>query len=1001
MPPLSLSATGSIGLKNEPQHSLNPVSAPVALRLFGVPTLLARDGTAGLVFTAERPFQLLAFLAFRQQWVRRDEVGSLLWPERDAALARSNLRKVLLVARKLPGIVHIEQERDLLRWAPRTDLRAFEEACDEGRFEDAADLFVAPLLESMELGFPAASREWIAFERERIEAAWHAFCLRRLDASADDPASTMRVAQVMLKRDALDESAVCALARAQHAQGLRSAAVETLERYTGRLSAELGLEPTTAWLETMRAVRAASTGVPARAIASTTTHDDFVGRRTELAQIRQLLSELACRLLTVVGFAGTGKSTTARRALVQHVYGDLALWVALDDLTSPSQLPARIAAALRIELAGNDDAWPQIERAIGDRALLLVLDNAEHLELAGDLERLLAACPRLKLLATSRARLHAKGEWLMPLDGLPLPDDEEVDAAVLAHCDAVHLFEKRARPFAPGFDLAQHAVDVARLVRLVGGSPLAIELAAAWTRVMPVADIAAELAGSLDLLESGEPAERGLRAGFEQAWQRLSPAEQALLARLALLPGDFGRAMAVQTASASLPLLAALVDKALLRYDDTGRFSMHPLIRERARLRATDPDDILARHARHVAAWLVRYGQVWRALDGAAMKEMDSELAHLRAAWSYACRQRDAGLLSAMARALGRYYEARGLWTEGLRAFSDAANAVESGVTSSDDALAMACIRRAWQTLQYRSGHLVEAEANARQLLADSQGLSDSSFSKAALNTIGLCVCQRGMFEEARPWFEQARDVAVQEGAPEERAYFDSNIAMVDKALGHYDDALQRYVWVLEVRRALGDTDGVVTALNNIANIHRARERYVEALACLKEALDICTHDRLASARPFVLVNLGLTCDELDRDDEAARWLGRALEEARANGEPNIEAAALLGQARQDLREGRFVDARRKVALALDIADRMPSAPLQVQCVMRYGEIVAAEGDVALGAGVLRWGIEQPMLNRADRDVAQRRLGRLSCDRVEPIALEVPLRAVLARVVPP
>jgi tetratricopeptide (TPR) repeat protein len=473
-----------------------------------------------------------------------------------------------------------------------------------------------------------------------------------------------------------------------------------------------------------------------------------------------------------------------------------------------------------------------------------------------------------------------------------------------------------------------------------------------------------------------------------------------LLAKLALLPGDFGRAMAVQVASASLPLLAALVDKALLGSDDAGRFSMHPLIRERARLRATDPDDILARHARHIAAWLVRYGQVWRAMDGAAMKEMDTELAHVRAAWSYACRQRDAGLLTAMARALGRYYEARGLWTEGLRAFSDAATAFGSGATTPGDALAMACIRRAWQTLQYRSGHLVEAEANARQLLADSKDLSDSSFRKAGLNTIGLCLWHHGRFAEARSWFEQARDVAEREGLSEECAFFDSNIAMVDKALGRYDDALQRYIWVLEERRTRGQLDGVVSALNNMANIHRVRERHVEALGCLKEALDICTQNRLASTRPFVLVNLGLTCAELNRDDEAARWLGRAVEEAHANGEPSIEASALLGQARQDTRERRFADARRKVALALDIAERMPSASLQVQCAMGYGEIVAAEGDVALGAGVLRWGIEQTVLNRADRDVAQRRLERLACSRAQPIDAGEALRAVLARVVP-
>jgi predicted ATPase len=973
------------------------MAAPVALRLFGVPTLLAADGGASLVFTLERPFQLLAFLAFRQQWVRRDEISALLWPERDAELARSNLRKVLLTARKLPGIGEIAQERDLLRWAPRTDLRAFEEACEADRFEDAAALFDAPLLEGMELGFPADSREWIGFERERVEAAWHAFCLRRLDLAASDPAAAMRIAQAMHKHDALDEAAVCALARAQHAQGLRAVAAATLERYASRLAGELGLEPTTAWHDAVRLVRADAAPVaPARPAPA--THDDFVGRRNELAQIRELLAQPACRLLTLVGFAGTGKSAMARRAMEQRAHGDAAVWVPLEDLTAASQLGARIASALGIELAGADDVRPQVEGAVADRSLLLVLDNAEHLALAAELEHLLQACPRLKLLVTSRERLRVKGEWLLPLDGLPLPDEDETDAEVLRHCDAVELFEARARPFAPGFDLARSAVGVSKLVRLVGGSPLAIELAAAWTRVMPVDDIAAELARSLDLLESGEPAERGLRAGFEQAWQRLAPAEQALLARLALLPGDFGRAMAVQVASASLPLLAALVDKALLRCDEAGRFSMHPLIRERAALRTRDAAQVLAAHARHVAAWVVRYGEAWREMGRAAMNEMDRELAHLRVAWAYACEHRDGALIAAMARALGRYYETRGLWNEGLAAFAAAAQAFDGDEARPADARARACILRARQTLQYRSGRLLEAEASARRLLEAAEHLPESSFRKAAFNTIGLCLWQRGEFAGARPWFERAAEVAKRDGLPEERAFFDSNIAMVDKALGRYDDALERYQSVLEARRTRNDSDGVVTALNNVANIHRVREQHAEALRCLEEALDICTRERLASARPFVLVNLGLTCDELGRGEEAAGWLQRAVDEARASGEPNIEASALLGQAQQDARRRCFADARAKVALALGIADRLPSAPLQVQCVMGYGEIVAAEGDVALGAGLLRWGIEQAALNRADRDRAQRRLQRMSGAKPRRIAAGEPLHAVLALV---
>jgi predicted ATPase len=295
----------------------------------------------------------------------------------------------------------------------------------------------------------------------------------------------------------------------------------------------------------------------------------------------ELLREPACRLLVVTGPGGVGKTSVVGRlagALAPAVV-ESVVFVPLADLTEVAQIPARIAERTGATLSGDVDPWDQVAAAIGERGLGLVLDNAEQLDLAAPLERLLAAAPRLKLVVTSRARLGIAPETAFALDGLPLPDDDETDVEVLRCCDAVALFEARARVASRGFDLAAHARGAVRLVHAVEGLPLAIELAAVWTRLLPAAEIADEVARSVDLLEGGIGANRGLRASFAQSWRLLSDAERACLPRLALLPGDFGRDLAAQVAGAPLPVLAALVDKSLLRADGSGRFSMHPLLR--------------------------------------------------------------------------------------------------------------------------------------------------------------------------------------------------------------------------------------------------------------------------------------------------------------------------------------------------------------------------------------------------------------------------------------
>ena len=950
------------------------VTTATALTLFGIPTL--RVGDEALILGTERPFQLLAYLGCRAGWVSRDELAEWLWPGRGPSAARSNLRKTLLLARKIASDPALEQSGERVRWLPGSDLQAFESACDEGRVDAAIALASEPLLLGMDNALSPVAAEWLALERARVEARLRRACEHGLEALRERPRECRALAETMLSRDPFDESAVRALASALIRLDQKDAASQVLEAHAKRLMLELGLEPSSSLRKFVDEVRQ---GSPTPAAGGSVRRPPepppghFVGRRAEGAQIASLLAQPSCRLLTLMGPPGIGKSALARNVLPSLATGfaDGSAFVTLEDVTAVSQAAGRLASTLGLESGDDGPAWQAIGQAIGARALLLVLDNAEHLPLTQPIEQLIGMCPRVKLLVTSRERLGVVDEWLLPLEGLPLPDHDETDAEVLRHCDSVRLFEARALQRAPDFELARAAAAVVRLLHLVEGLPLAIELSAAWARVMPVADIAEELSVSIDLLEPSSVGQRGVRASFDQSWLRLTPIEQAVLSRLAHLPGWFGRDMARQVAGASLPVIAALVDKSLLRSEHDGRFSMHALVRQCAAVHADDADDVLARHARATERWAARF----RDMAQMPLAEIETEVPHLRAAFQWATEQRDASMIVSLSPVLDRFCQQRGLWKDGTALFSAAVAAFDGERAGAERPLLS--VLRPLASLRFCSGDLVEAEALSRRSLRIAQRLRDAESTKSALNAVGISLCQQGNYAQARPFFEQAVRQARRDDDERNLANVSGNLAICDEAVGRYESALDHYRLSARLHREAGRAGGLATNLNNLANLLRILQRSREMLAPLHEALELCQAHGLDATLPFVLVTLGLAHDDLGEADEARRWFERALDAARSHGEPNIEASALLGQSRLQAAGGDFPCAWKTVGAALAIAEQLRSLRLQLDCVLGFGEVLAREGRLEAAAALVQWCLTQPAMMQADVEAARRRLIKL------------------------
>jgi len=947
------------------------------VRLLGSPTLL--HGSRAVPLGSDRAHALLALLGCRRDWVRRDELADLLYPGRDLDSARSNLRKVVFLARKVEGAGEIEQRGDLLRWAPDSDLARFEAACDQRRYGDAVALYGGTLLLGLDPAWPEAARDWLDGERQRLQSRWHDACTRRLGALAEDPEALRTLAEIMLRHDPLDDVALQALARAQQALGRTDEALASVANYTRRLTSELKIEPSVAVQQLAAELRRGSASTSLAPAAQPAVLAPLVGRRHERSEVRRRLADPACRLLTLLGPPGVGKSALARSIAAEHG----GVWVALEPVARADDVPAAVAAALGFVPDGQLAPWVGLAQAIKEHAALLVMDNLETLPLAAPLAALLEACPGVRVIATSRVALGIAGEWRMPLDGLPLPDLDERDPEVLRANDAVALFERRVRPLAPGFDLGDEAGDVVQLVHDVEGLPLAIELLAAWRRLMPVRAIVEELASSLDVLEPTTGGERSVRAAFERSWQQLGAAEQRTLARLALLPSPADREMARRVVRAQLPVLAALVDRSLLRADDAGRFWLHPLIRRCAEPLADGVDEVRERHARLAAETLGRVG--------APLGEL---LAHAFVAWDWGVAHADAAVLGGLATALSNHLERSGRPRDGLARAIAAQRALLTRLAAPPDgnvdrasaaarqsAGALGQVLNAVSNLSYAAGDLDRALAVAREakLLASRWELD--GVEAGALQREGAVHWQRGEYDAAEAVFNRLLQHARRTGSVHAERRALSYLGMVSKSRGRYADALASYTILLQTFRAEGSFSRHLYLPNNMGNLLRLLGRTEEALALLHEALKLAQDQGMASDQPFLLVNIALAHETSGRLDEAAHFAEKARESGTLHGEPMIEAAARLAVARLTARRTHSRGGLSEVHAALAIALRLKSMPLRVQCLSTAGVVLAASGDVPFGVGLVRWAMQHADFPRSEQEDAARHLAALGLQK--------------------
>jgi predicted ATPase/DNA-binding SARP family transcriptional activator/Flp pilus assembly protein TadD len=948
----------------------------VRLSLFGAPAVAAGDGLIALPF--ERRTQLVVYLAVKRAWVSRAELAARLWPEQETKLAYTNLRKALHRLQSFAWADRIESRGHTLRFAARSDVHEFEQALRERRLADALALYRGPLL----AGFDATGNDewtsWLAFERDRLQSAWRGAAQQYL-AGDCDAAEAVDLGARLLSADPFDEDALKSYIDALSRTGQVARARQVYRDFVQRLQADLGVAPSAE----LKAIHdALGVSAPAGTVAPRLLEDDgFVGRTVELRRAVSLLTQDDCRLLTVTGPGGVGKTRLAQRVVREcaSLFEDGATFIALEDLATADELGGRLAGELGIALKGRADAFDQVVDALRAHHALLVLDNFEHLvDAAPRLERLFAACPRVKAVVTSRVRLGLGTEWLLPLTGLPVPEPEDVGE--IESFDAVRLFDAAARRVDPGFDATSEPEQMIAICRAVDGLPLALELAAAWTRVLSCRDIAAELQRSGELLQSTDgsrPARHAsIQAVFEQSWQLLAESERQALARLSVFRGGFSASAARAVGGVALPVLAALVDKSLL-HKEGSRCFLHPLVHQfaHAKLRQLlDAEDGVSAHGQHFLAHLVNASDRISHADPEALREIDTEFENIRAAWQFGVSTRAADSLARAAYGLMCYCDHRGRRLEGFELLQQALSC--ESVSTDPQALSALAAPAAW--LAYRLDRYAEAEALALKAMSsrttNARRSGGGLLVYRAATVLGATCLRQGRSDEARDWLRQALDVATKEGDPINVASALDNLGLIMRTRGELDDALQLYRQALLKHREVGDAGGAAICLNNQGVVHILRSELTAAQQVLQEARQLCERHGLPSTRCMVEVNLANVALKLDRAEQAAQHARKALEVSAQTGQRGSGVEARYALVRAALAQGDLATARSELSAAMAVAIAIGRQELLVHGIWLFAELLAAQGEQEVAGRALALALQQPALVGSERQQAELQL---------------------------
>lgn len=937
---------------------------------------LVLDGQM-LGLDADKSRALLAYLALEGAAPQpRERLAALLWSDQPEEKALHSLRQTLSGLRKVLAETNEDPfllvTREDVQLNPQSKIwvdalsfqrdmeqvfRAERRALGGGAFGGktrldicallhAAEIYGGVLLDGISLQGSELFDEWLVIERERLgRKAIEAFTLLvEYHQRRGEFGRARELAEKLVRLAPWDENAHHLLIRLLAVDGQPSAALAQYQALNRYLMQEMGAEPTQELQILYQAIRHNEVVQPAVqpvARPHLPRFDlPFIGRSQALNELSSLMADPDCRLLTLLGAGGIGKTRLALEVLQAQVglFADGVYFVGLTGVMESRLLASVLAEAIGYRFFGPGDFVPQLLNFLSGKEMLILLDNYEHLlpvdEQAEDeamllIGQILHQATGVKLLVTSRAPLNLRPECIFRVEGLDVGDGAN---------EARLLFEQVARRI--GINVQAERETVKQVCNLLQGSPLAIELAAAWTRSLSCTEILQQVRADLGFVSAAQrdalARHRSLRAVFDYSWTLLHSRLRVVLQSLSVFQGGFTMQAAAQVAEATMDDLQALTEWSLVQAVGDERLDLHSLVRQFAEEKlAEEPEEqenVMRRHAVYYASWLgERYPLLIRDEQLQILDAIGIEMENMRAAWGWAVANGDEAVLWRAVDGLELFLEMRSWYAEGERAFSALVTACE-GV--SDGLLAVAFSYQAVFELQL--GKYAEAVELLERALPR---LSGARLSYAWM------VRARAMIDlQDQQAIEVSLDEALRLSRETGRLDVEAMALLLrghaTRALGQYDDAESDYQQSLMIYRSLGDRWGIAKNLGNLAILAGGAGRHAEAMRYLEESLILYRQlgDRAGIARS--LHNISNVVYLMEDFERALLLRQECLRICREIGFRWGVASTLkhLGDVEKVL--GHVQVAQEHYQEALSLADQLRSKELRVSILNSLGNLL-------------------------------------------------------------
>jgi len=694
----------------------------------------------------------------------------------------------------------------------------------------------------------------------------------------------------------------------------------------------------------------------------------FLGREEELAEVTKTLMDPSCRLLTLIGPGGIGKTRLSIQAAAEVIeyFPNGVFFVALAPLSSADFLISTIASVVRFTFYSQGEEKEQLMDYFSNKELLLVMDNFEHVTQGANIvAEILKSAPKVRILITSRELLSLQGEWVLQVKGLEVPEKEKVN---IEGYSAVQLFLYNARRVNADITLSDDDKRyMIRICQLVGGLPLGIELASAWLRALSCKEIAQEIERNFDFLETTmrdvPERHRSLRAVFEYSWTLLSEREKEALRKLAVFRGGFSRRVAEKIAGATLPVISSLMDKSLLRKSASGRFEMLEILQQYAQQKLNENADekhgVTAAHAMFFADFLnQREPHTIGPRQKETFDEIAEEIENIRLAWFNGLELNLNAAIERSINALFRFYLIHRSIREGEEIFSQAASHFEKSDTRLYARLLARCgsfatsvknlqqaraiinkslsllqeyglndeialVKDELGTIYHLLGENQEAETYLRQSLEIYEANNNRYGMAIALNNLGTVIDSSGNTEEGMKIFQSSLKIFQEIGDKRGIADCLNHLGNSTESLGKFEEAKKLYEESLTLCREINNRWGVARGLNNLANISATMGHLAEARKSYEESLNIFTEYGSYRGIASALTNIGIICRRLGDYGEARKKNEEALAIWKQIEYPLGMAASLNNIGALALTMGDFVEAKRYYNEGLEICRRI------------------------------------------------------------------------------